>query len=69
MPNSDLRPSLLCKLNENQIALEASIIELSNWIEQRGSPEVAENVQGVPDTIDRNEEFTKFLLAVLMAPE
>jgi hypothetical protein len=36
MPNSDLLPSLLFKINENQLALEAAIMELSNWVEQRG---------------------------------
>lgn len=35
MPNSDLLPSLLSKLYENQLALKASILELSNWVEQR----------------------------------
>jgi len=30
MPNSDLFPSLPYKLNENQLALEAAIMELSN---------------------------------------
>ena len=47
MPNSDLLPSLLFKINENQLALEAAIMELSNWVEQRGSADVAENVRGV----------------------
>jgi len=28
--------SLLSKINENQLALEAAILELSNWIESRG---------------------------------
>ena len=51
MPNSDLIPSLLSKLYENQLALEASIMELSNWVEQRGSSEVAENVRGALHTI------------------
>ncbi len=69
MPNTDLLPSLLHKLNENQLALEAAIMELSNWVEQHGSPEVAENVRGALDTIDRNEEFIKLTLAVLMTPE
>ena len=69
MPNSDLLPSLLYKLNENQLALEAAIMEVSNWVEQHGSPEVAENVRGALDTIDRNKEFIKLTLAVLMAPE
>jgi hypothetical protein len=35
MPNSDLFPSLLFKLNENQLALEAAIMELSNWVKHR----------------------------------
>lgn len=37
MPNSDLPPSLLNKLNENQLALGAAIMELSNWVGARGS--------------------------------
>lgn len=69
MPNTDLLPSPLYKLNENQLALEAAIMELSNWVEQRGSADVADNVRGALDTIDRNEEFIKITLAVLMTPE
>jgi hypothetical protein len=69
MPNSDLLPSLLFKINENQLALEAAIMELTLWIEQRGSAEVADNVRGALQTIDKNEEFIKMSLAVLMAPE
>lgn len=69
MPNSDLTPSLLSKLYENQLALEASIMELSNWVEQRGSSEVAENVRGALHTIEDNDEFIKLTLAVLMAPD
>ena len=69
MPNSDLLPSLLFKLNENQLALEAAIMELTLWVEQRGSAEVAGNVRGALQTIERNEEFIKMTLAVLMTPE
>lgn len=69
MPNSDLLPSLLFKINQNQLALEAAIIELANWVEQRGSAEVAGNVRGALDTISRNEEFINITLAVLMTPE
>ncbi|MGY2184634.1 hypothetical protein [Pseudomonas sp. SDO5591_S426] len=69
MPNSDLLPSLLFKINENQLALEAAIMELSNWVEQRGAAEVAENVRGALEAIDRNEEFIKMTLAVMMTPE
>lgn len=69
MPNSDLLPSLLFKINENQLALEAAIMELSNWVKQRGAADVAENVRGALSTIDKNEEFIKITLAVLMTPE
>ena len=69
MPNSDLLPSLLFKINENQLALEAAIMEFSNWVEQRGAAEVAENVRGALEAIDRNEEFIKMTLAVMMTPE
>ncbi|AZO82653.1 hypothetical protein BOO88_16420 [Stutzerimonas stutzeri] len=69
MPNSDLLPALLFKINENQLALEAAIMELSNWVEQRGSADVADNVRGALEAIDKNEEFIKMTLAVMMAPE
>ncbi|MFS2199390.1 hypothetical protein ACCD00_12805 [Pseudomonas sp. Pseusp3] len=69
MPNSDLLPSLLFKINENQLALEAAIMELSNWVEQRGSAEVADNVRSALEAIDKNEEFIKMTLAVMMTPE
>ena len=69
MPNSDLLPSLLFKINENQLALEAAIMELSNWVEQRGAADVADNVRGALEAIDKNEEFIKMTLAVMMAPE
>jgi hypothetical protein len=69
MPNSDLLPSLLFKINENQLALEAAILELTNWVEQRGSSEVAVNVRGALTAIDRNEQFIKMTLAVLMTPD
>lgn len=69
MSDSDLLPSPLYKINENQLALEAAILELSNWVEQRGSAEVADNIRGALAAIDRIEEFIKMALAVLMTPE
>ncbi|WP_247255888.1 hypothetical protein [Pseudomonas moorei] len=69
MPHSDLLPSLLFKINENQLALEAAIMELSNWVEQRGAAEVADNIRGALVAIDRNEEFINMTLAVMMTPE
>jgi len=69
LPNSDRLPSPLFKINENQLALEAAIMELTLWVEQRGSAVVAGNVRGALQTIDKNEEFIKMTLAVLMTPE
>lgn len=69
MPNSYLLPSLLFKINQNQLALEAAIMEHTLWVEQRGSGEVGGNVRGALETISKNEEFITMTLAVLMAPE
>lgn len=69
MVHADLLPSLLFKINENQIALQAAIMELSNWVEQRGSADVSDNVRGALETIERNEEFIEMSLAILLAPE
>ncbi|PWK32965.1 hypothetical protein [Pseudomonas sp. OV226] len=69
MPNSDLLPSLLFKINENQLALEAAIMELSNWVELQGAADVADNVRCALEAIDKNEEFIKITLALMMTPE
>ncbi|MHC8326040.1 hypothetical protein [Pseudomonas sp. LB1P83] len=68
MANTDLCPSLLYKINENQLALDAAILELSNWVEQRGAADIAEKRSAL-EAIDRNEEFIKMTLAVMMTPE
>ena len=65
MPNSDLIPQLLQKLNENQLALEAAIMELTIWIEQQGSSEVGGNVRGALEVITLNEEFINASLVTL----
>lgn len=65
MLNSDLLPSLLFKINQNQLALEAAIMELANWVEQRGSSEVADNVRGALDTISHNEQWCSWHLSDL----
>jgi hypothetical protein len=69
MTSEDLLPSLPFKINENQLALEAAIMELTLWAEQRGANEVSGNVRGVLEAIGQNEEFIKITLAVLMTPE
>lgn len=69
MPHSDLLPSLLYKINENQLALEAAIMELTLLVESQGSTEAGNNVRCALEVIDRNEEFIKMTLAVMMTPE
>ena len=69
MSNVDLLPSLLFKINQNQLALEAAIMELTLWVEQRGSAEGAGNARGALGAIDRNEDFIKMALAELMTPQ
>ncbi|WP_223616284.1 hypothetical protein [Pseudomonas sp. BF-B-30] len=69
MSNADLLPSLLFKINQNQVALEAAIMELTLWVEQRGSDDIGDNVRGALATISKNEEFINMTLAVLMTPE
>ncbi|SDS99951.1 hypothetical protein [Pseudomonas granadensis] len=69
MHNFDLLPSLLYKINENQLALEAAIMELTLWAEKLGATEVSDNVRGSLSAIDRNEEFIKMTLAVMMTPD
>ncbi len=46
MEDPSLLASVLKRMNENQLALGAAIEELSNWVEQRGSTEVAQNIRG-----------------------
>jgi chromosomal replication initiation ATPase DnaA len=65
MPNSDLMAPLLSKIHENQLALEAAIMELSSWVEQQGSSDTAENVREALAAIDRNEDFIKMTLALI----
>ena len=69
MSDSDLLPSLLFKINQNQLALEAAIMELTLWVEQRGSEEVGGNVRAALQTINKNEEFINMSLSVLLTPK
>ena len=56
MSNADLFPSLLLKINQNQLALEAAIMELTLWVEQRGSGEVGGNVRGALATTTTDQQ-------------
>ena len=67
MQDVSLLASMLKRMNENQLALGAAIKELSNWVEQRGSTEVAQNIRGALDTLDENAGFITLALASLAA--
>ena len=67
MEDTPLLVSLLKRMNENQLALGAAIEELSNWVEQRGSTEVAQNIRGALETLDVNAGFITLALASLSA--
>ena len=67
MEDVSILVSLLKRMNENQLALGAAIEELSNWVEQRGSTEVALNIRGTLDTLDVNAGFITLALASLAA--
>jgi len=69
MLNSDLIPALLYKLNENQLALEAAIMELTIWVEQQGSSEVGGNIRGALEVITLNEKFINASLTEFMPLE
>jgi hypothetical protein len=54
MTASDLLPSLLYKINENQLALEAAIMELTLLVESQGSTTAGNNVRGALGVIGQN---------------
>ncbi|VVM42239.1 hypothetical protein PS645_00307 [Pseudomonas fluorescens] len=55
MQNSDLLPSLLFKINQNQFVLEAAIMELTLWLERLGSGEVGCDVRRALETIRKTK--------------
>lgn len=67
MEDLSLLASLLTRLNENQLALGAAVEELSNWVGERGSTDVSENVKGALATLDDNLGFITMALISLSA--
>ncbi|MHC8386401.1 hypothetical protein [Pseudomonas sp. LB3P14] len=66
MPTNDLIPSLIFKLNENQLAIAAAVEQLSIFVEQRGSADVAVSVRNSLTTLDENLVFITRGVAELM---
>ncbi|WNF56066.1 hypothetical protein [Pseudomonas sp. SG20052] len=65
MTDTKLIASLFDRLNQNQLALGAAVEELSNWVEQRGSADIASNVRGTLETLEENLVFIRQGIAEL----
>lgn len=67
MPAPYSLPDMLERIYENQLALEAAIMELSLWAEQQGGTRVDGNIRGALETIGDNAGHIKQGLARLRA--
>ncbi|KAA8555055.1 hypothetical protein [Pseudomonas marginalis] len=56
-------PDILERIYENQLALEAAIMELTLWAEDSETSNVGENVRGALETIGENAGHIKQGLA------
>lgn len=65
MTDTKLIARLFDRLNQNQLALGAAVEEISNWVEQRGSADIANNVRGALETLDENLVFIRQGIAEL----
>lgn len=57
MTQVQLMTQLISKLDTNQMALQAALEEVSLWIRQRGSEDIAGNINGALETLNQNAEF------------
>ncbi|WP_312831948.1 hypothetical protein [Pseudomonas lactis] len=67
MPAPYSLPDMLERIYENQLALEAAIMELALFVERQGDAEAGDNVRGALFTIGENADHIKQGLARLKA--
>jgi len=65
MPGDYSLSDVLERIYANQLALEATLMELTLRVEQQGSQEAGENILGALETIDENAGYIKQGLARL----
>jgi hypothetical protein len=65
MPSDYSLPDVLERIYDNQLALEAAVMELTLWVEQRASSEVGDNIRGALEAIGENAGHIKQGLAKL----
>jgi len=66
MANKYSLRDVLKRIYQNQLALEAAVMELTLWMEQRGASNVGENVLGILETVGENAVHIKQGLARLI---
>lgn len=54
MTQVQLMTQQISKLETNQMALQAALEEVSLWVCQRGSEDIAGNINGALDTLNQN---------------
>jgi len=62
-------PNMLERIYENQLALEAALMELTLLVERQGNAEAGDNVRGALFTLGENAGHIKQGLARLKAQE
>ncbi|WLG72199.1 hypothetical protein [Pseudomonas simiae] len=67
MPAPYSLPDMLERIYENQLALEAALMELTLLVESQGNAEIGGNVRGALETIGENAGHIKQALARLRA--
>lgn len=68
MNNLTLIANLLSRQHQTQLALAAAIEELTHWVEQRGSVEVAENVRSAMSIMNKNlQPFRRGIATLIVA--
>ena len=65
MPSPYSLPDMLERIYENQLALEAALMELTLLVERQGNSEAGDNVRGTLFTIGENAGHIKQALAKL----
>ncbi|MGY2171826.1 hypothetical protein [Pseudomonas gingeri] len=69
MPAPYSLPDTLERIYQNQLALEAAIMELTLWVEGRGGIDVDDNVRGALEVVGENAGHIKQGLAKLRGLE
>jgi len=69
MPAPYSLSDMLERIYENQLALEAAVMELSLWTAAQGGTRADENVRGALETIGENAGHIKQALARLRAQD